>query len=526
MAPRTTKAAKPVKILIAAMGGEGGGVLTSWLVNAARALDLPVQATSVPGVAQRTGATSYYVEIVPTPRTKLKGREPVLDLYPAPGEIDLMIATELLETGRALEKGFVDPKSTTLIASTHRVYSLTEKMAMSDGRYDDEKLLEAAKKMAKRAILFDIDKAAREAGCILNSVILGAMSGSDLLPIPAQAFEQGIRDAGKAVEANLAGFAVGRAYAQGKIIEAPTKAKAKAKQRPVTVDREAETLRKRIDSAYPGSLRPLVMEAAGRCLDFQDARYASLYLDRLDRVHGVETARSSVDLGKDGALEVTDETARQLALRMSYEDVIRVAQLKTRASRFDRVRREVKAAPEQLVRITEFLKPGPEEFAQVMPAFLGRPVARWARRNPAKARRLHFGMHIRSDTIFGFARMRLMAGMRRMRRIGFRYGEEQQAIEAWIELVCRATAENPALALETARCAKLIKGYGDTHKRGTDSFAAITAALIEPALAGAPFTAVQVAQAREAALADPEGDALAKVLVEITGAAAEREAAE
>ncbi len=521
MAPRTTKAAKPVKILIAAMGGEGGGVLTSWLVNAARALDLPVQATSVPGVAQRTGATSYYIEIVPTPRAKLKGREPVLDLYPAPGEIDLMIATELLETGRALEKGFVDPKSTTLIASTHRVYSLAEKMAMSDGRYDDEKLLEAAKNMAKRAILFDIERAAREAGCILNSVILGAISGSDLLPIPAQTFEQGIRDAGKAVEANLAGFAVGRAYAQGKIIEAPSKAKAKARQRPVTIDREAEALRKRIDTDYPGALRPLVMEGAGRCLDFQDARYAGLYLDRLDRVHGAETAR-----GEASELDVTDETARQLALRMAYEDVIRVAQLKTRASRFERVRREVKATPEQLVRITEFLKPGPEEFAQIMPAFIGRPVSRWADRNPAKARRLHIGMNIRSDTIFGFARMRAMAAMRRMRRIGFRYGEEQQAIEAWIELVCRATAGDRALALETARCAKLIKGYGDTHKRGTGSFAAITAALIEPALGGAPYTAAQVAQAREAALADPEGGALAKALAEITGAPGERAAAE
>ena len=523
MATRATKAAKPVKILIAAMGGEGGGVLTSWLVNAARALDLPVQATSVPGVAQRTGATTYYIEMVPTPRAKLKGREPVLDLYPAPGEIDLMIATELLETGRALEKGFVDPKSTTLIASTHRVFSLAEKMAMADGRYGDEKLLEAAKKMAKRAILFDIERAAREAGCIINSVILGAMSGSDLLPIPAPAFEQGIRDAGKAVEANLAGFAVGRAYAQGKIVEAPATAKsqAKAKQRPVTIDREAEALRKRIDTAYPGALRPLVMEAAGRCLDFQDARYAGLYLDRLGRVHAAETAR-----GEGGELEVTDETARQLALRMAYEDVIRVAQLKTRASRFERIRREVGASPEQFVRVTEFLKPGPAEFAQVMPAFIGRPVARWADRNPGKARRFHFGMHIRSDTMFGFARMRAMAGMRRMRRIGFRYGEEQQAIEAWIELICRATAGNVALALEVARCAKLIKGYGDTHKRGTDNFAAITAALIEPALGGAPITAVQVAQAREAALADPEGEALAEVLAKITGGSGEREAAE
>ncbi len=521
MARRASKAAKPVKILIAAMGGEGGGVLTTWLVNAARALDLPVQATSIPGVAQRTGATSYYVEIVPTPRAKLKGREPVLDLSPAPGEIDLMIATELLETGRALERGFVDPRSTTLIASTHRVFSLAEKMAMSDGRYDDEKLLEAARKMAKRAILFDIDKAAREVGCILNSVILGAMSGSDILPIPAPAFEQGIRDAGKAVEANLAGFAVGRAHGQGKIIEAPGKAKAKAKQRPVTVDHEAEALRKRIERAYPGPLRPLVMEAAGRCLDFQDERYAGLYLDRLDRVHGAETAR-----GEAGGLEVTDETARQLALRMAYEDVIRVAQLKTRASRFERVRREVGASPEQLVRVTEFLKPGPGEFAQVMPAFLGRPVARWAARHPEKARRLHFGMHIRSDTVFGFARLRAMAGLRRMRRMGFRYGEEQRAIEGWIELICRATADNRALALEVARCAKLIKGYGDTHQRGTDAFAAITKSLIEPALAGAPITAVQVGQAREAALADPEGKALAKLLAEITGGSGEREAAE
>ena len=506
--------------MIAAMGGEGGGVLTSWLVNAARAIDLPVQATSIPGVAQRTGATTYYVEIVPTPRAKLKGKEPVLDLYPAPGEIDLMIATELLETGRVLEKGFISPEQTTLIASTHRVYALTEKMAMSDGRYDDEKVLEAARSMAKRAILFDIDRAARDVGCILNSVILGAMSGSDLLPIPAQVFEQGIKEAGKAVDANLAGFAAGRDYAQGKVVEARTKAKSKPKQRPVPVDREAEALRKRIDGAYPAQLRPLVMEAAGRCLDFQDARYAALYLDRLDRVHAAETARDESDVA------LTEETARQLALRMSYEDVIRVAQLKTRASRFDRVRREVKAAPEQLVRVTEFLKPGPEEFAQVMPAFIGRPVARWARRNPEKARRFHFGMHVRSDTILGFARLRMMAGMRRLRRIGFRYGEEQQSIDAWLDLVCRAVGSNRALALEVARCAKLIKGYGDTHTRGTGNFAAITAALIEPAIGGAPFTAVQVAQSREAALADPEGNALAKVLTEITGAPVEQAAAE
>ena len=57
--------ARPITILIAALGGEGGGVLTDWIVAAASQLGFPVQSTSIPGVAQRTGATTYYIEIVP-----------------------------------------------------------------------------------------------------------------------------------------------------------------------------------------------------------------------------------------------------------------------------------------------------------------------------------------------------------------------------------------------------------------------------------------------------------------------------
>src|SRR5262249_32902831 len=56
---------RPISILIAALGGEGGGVLTDWIVAAAAELGFPVQSTSIPGVAQRTGATTYYIEIVP-----------------------------------------------------------------------------------------------------------------------------------------------------------------------------------------------------------------------------------------------------------------------------------------------------------------------------------------------------------------------------------------------------------------------------------------------------------------------------
>ena len=110
--------ATPVSILIAALGGEGGGVLSNWLVESAIAAGFPVQSTSIPGVAQRTGATTYYLEIFPVPTNELGDREPVLTLTPGPGEIDLMIASELLEAGRAMQNGFISPDRTTLIAST------------------------------------------------------------------------------------------------------------------------------------------------------------------------------------------------------------------------------------------------------------------------------------------------------------------------------------------------------------------------------------------------------------------------
>ena len=119
--------ATPVSILIAALGGEGGGVLSNWLVESAMAAGFPVQSTSIPGVAQRTGATTYYLEIFPVPIDELGDREPVLTLTPGPGEIDLMIASELLEAGRAMQNGFISPDRTTLIASTHRLYSVAEK---------------------------------------------------------------------------------------------------------------------------------------------------------------------------------------------------------------------------------------------------------------------------------------------------------------------------------------------------------------------------------------------------------------
>ena len=123
----------------------------------------------------------------------------------------------------------------------------------------------------------------------------------------------------------------------------------------------------------------------------------------------------------------------------------------------------------------------------------------------------------------------MLAKLRGYRPKTFRYQEEQRAIETWLRMIAQAASLSADLALEIAECARLIKGYGDTHKRGTDNYRLIEREVMVPALAGnmPPRQAAEaIANARTAALLDPEGEALAKCLSDIEAAANRRVAAE
>jgi len=499
MPPSDPSGAEPLSIVIAALGGEGGGVLTDWIVSAAEARGFPVQSTSIPGVAQRTGATTYFIELLPVPAAELGGRKPVFALYPSPGHVDVAIASELIEAGRLLENALVTPDRTLLIASTHRIYSIAEKSAMGDGRFDTGRVLKAAAELARRAVLCDLAAAARGAGSVLNAVVLGVLADGHTMPFTPDELERAIRAKGVAVESNLRGFAAGLSIARGETPAAPTA----APHEPVRAPSE------RLDSAlrqrFPALLHDIVAQGVARLLDYQDAAYAERYLDRLAPV-------VVSDRGADCA--ASRETARYLALWMSYEDVIRVADLKTRRARLERVRREVGAAADQPLQIAEFLKPGVEEVASVLPPPLGRALTRWAAHND-RLRRFHIGLHLRTDTVWGFTRLRLVAALRHWRKRSFRFAEEQAAIEDWLGLIRRALDRDPALALEIAETARLLKGYSDTARRGRHNYDAIMDRLVRPALAGGPAAsdvADAVHAARAAALADPEGPQLDAVL--------------
>src|SRR5690242_7002514 len=132
-----------------------------------------------------------------------------MTLTPAPSYVDVMVASELLEAARAMQNGFVTSDRTTLIASTHRVYTVAEKMQMGDGRFDNGVVLKAARALAKRCVLFDMQAQAQAAGTVVSAVMFGALAGSGALPLSRGECEAAIRSGGKGAEASLMGFAAG-----------------------------------------------------------------------------------------------------------------------------------------------------------------------------------------------------------------------------------------------------------------------------------------------------------------------------
>ncbi len=485
---------RPFTLLIAALGGEGGGLLTDWIVDACTQAGILVQSTSIPGVAQRTGATTYYIEIM-SPGGDGTG-EPLFALYPAPGFVDMAVASELVEAGRLIENGYVTPDRTILIASRHRVYAMSERTAMGDGGFHAPRITDAAMTFAHQAVLRNFEAAARGSNSAINALLLGAMAAADNFPLSEEQLKTAIRTRGVAVDANIAGFDAGRDLALS------------GEPEPGTATEEIHPPSRQVTlvEGFPEAVQDVLEAGLERLHDHQDAAYGDLYLERLKRVLAAEG--STPDHG------VLRETARYLALWMAYDDVIRVADLKSRASRHARIRNDANAKSGEPVHVTEFFKPGIDEISTLLPQPLARLLVTWAAHRGTRPA-FHIPLHIRSDTLTGHLVMRFIAGRKTKRRKTLRFHHEQMMIERWLDAVTRCCGRSSELALEAALCGRLIKGYGDTRARAGHSFDRIFAEIIEPAAIGtgsAHDIALRVRMARDAALADEDGKALAAFL--------------
>ena len=497
-----TNKPQPIKIAILAMGGEGGGVLADWVVDMGEANGYVAQTTSVPGVAQRTGATIYYVELYPLARAEADGGKPVLALMPLPGDVDVVLASELMEAGRAVQRGLVTRDRTTLIASTHRVFSIAEKSALGDGRVDSAQLLAHTARAAKRFIRFDMAQAAEASGSVISAVLFGALAGSGVLPFSRAQFEATIERGGVGVKPSLKAFGAAFVRAQGGDDGETPPEPVVAAPAPQPRHPAVRALVERVQRDFPAGAHDLLLEGVRRLIDYQDPAYAGLYLDRMAAVAA---------LPDDGSHRLLRETARHLALWMSYEDTARVAALKTRATRFERVRGEARVQAGQVLAINEYMHPRLQEICETLPGGVGRWLMNSTLPKKIVERFTQQGRVIQTSSLRGYLMLRAVAACKRWRRSTMRYAEENRRIEEWLERIAATAQRNPELAVELAQCQRLVKGYSDTHERGIRNYDTVMRAVERAGGALAPAT---LRELRDAALADEHGHKLQAALAQ------------
>jgi indolepyruvate ferredoxin oxidoreductase, beta subunit len=506
----STAAGPLKKILILALGGEGGGTLTEWVVEAGLASAWPIQATSIPGVAQRTGATSYYIECLPQVLPE-GAKAPPMCLAPLAGDLDLIISSELLETARAIERGLSDRVRTKVVSSTARALTVDERTSMSEGRLGEESLEAALEACSAQLNLFDMTALAKREGTIVSAVMFGALVGTGVLPFERAICEKVIAGGAAAnarAQASLRGFTAGYAAVTEPLLRNAVFAGPTQKAKLETIEQ-------------------VLTLGMARLRDFQDEAYA-------ERYHSIVRGIVSQDVVPH---TVSIEAARHLALWMAYEDVIRVADLKSRRSRFEQIRIDYQAKPQEPVIVRDFLKPGVDEIAAILPQALAQPLLAWAKRRNRQS--FGEGVQLSTSSVTGLLVMRFLASLRFLRRRSSRFLSEQALIARWETALHQALkferaavgSSTPGLAEAVAAMPRLIKGYSDTFVRGHGSFVRILEHILEPGLAelglrsengNTPLPAMtrqladtlakRLVAAQKAALANPDGSELYRAL--------------
>ncbi|MGC2811612.1 MAG: DUF6537 domain-containing protein [Bradyrhizobium sp.] len=259
-------------------------------------------------------------------------------------------------------------------------------------------------------------------------------------------------------------------------------------------DEEAPPL---LPDGLSGGAASIVSDAIRRLLDYQGPSYAGLYVDRLRRFIG----RRDVD----GAMFC--EIARLMAARMSYEDPIRIAQLKLAEAGDGHPR---PASTDDVARFRF------DELVGALPATVAEPVLdvlewlRWTHRPVA----IRFSVKSR----WGVRRLKIEAALRRWRLFSVRYASERAWVERWLHMIDRSLTKQPAAAFEIVRTATMIEGYGDVYRQGLADWHAIIDGLVKPVFDGAlflPDLAGAVAEARAVAMPDPRQATLKRKIAEI-----------
>jgi hypothetical protein len=256
----------------------------------------------------------------------------------------------------------------------------------------------------------------------------------------------------------------------------------------------------------PEGLPKPVMAAASDAIhlliEYQGASYAELYVHRLRRF-----------VGKQGVNDaMLTDIARLMAVRMAYEDPIRIAQLKL--AELDQ------ASGNPAKPAVDIRKFRLEELIGALPAVVSEYVldaldwAGWSNKRVS--------VRFSTASRFSIRRLKIEAGLRRWRLFSVRYAKERVWVERWLHMIDRSLTKQPAAAPAIVQTATMIEGYGDVYRQGLADWNAIIDGLVKPTFDGVlalPDLRSAVIEARAAAMPDPRQTALKRKIAEIRAGA-------
>lgn len=251
-----------------------------------------------------------------------------------------------------------------------------------------------------------------------------------------------------------------------------------------------------LPDGLPESVVAAASDAIHLMIEYQGTAYARLYVERLARFVGKR--------GVDEAMLL--DIARLMAMRMSYEDAIRIAQLKLL---------ELEAYPDT-PRADDVRKLRLDEMVEALPTVIAEPLLDvldwlgWVHKRVS--------IHFSTANRFSIRRLKIEASLKRWRRYSIRYSKERQWVERWLHMIDRALTRQPQAASAIVDTATMVQGYGDAYRHGLADWHAIIDGLVKPTFDGVldlPDLAGAVAEARAAALPDPRQAALKRKIAEI-----------
>src|SRR5215468_8170523 len=251
-----------------------------------------------------------------------------------------------------------------------------------------------------------------------------------------------------------------------------------------------------LPAGLPETVVPIASDAIHLLIEYQGTRYARLYVERLTRFVGKRGVPDALVL----------EIARLMAMRMSYEDAIRIAQLKLL---------ELEANPDT-PRADDVRKLRLDEMVEALPTVAAEPILDvlnwfgWVHKRVS--------IHFSTASRFSIRRLRIEASLRRWRRYSIRYSKERMWVERWLHMIDRALTKQPAAASALIDTATMVQGYGDTYRHGLADWHIIIDGLVKPTFDGVlalPDLAGAIAEARAAVMPDPRQAALKRKIAEI-----------